>query len=86
MDRRGGGAAELRLFTVEETTGVRWPALQLELDLDRVDDERRRAAVVLLGVTIALLLEGQLGDDWWAWLRDVAAGAELPELLEGNNG
>jgi CRISPR/Cas system CSM-associated protein Csm3 (group 7 of RAMP superfamily) len=115
IDRWTGGAAESRLFTVQETTGVTWPPLVLELDLHRVAEGRRRAAVTLLGVTIGLLLDGQLGlghgttrglgepeiesvtvtgmepfglptyrtgTDWWAWLREVAAGADLVELLE----
>jgi CRISPR/Cas system CSM-associated protein Csm3 (group 7 of RAMP superfamily) len=121
IDRWTGGAAEHRLFTVQETTGVTWPPLVLELDLHRVAEGRRRAAVALLGVTIGLLIDGQLGlghgttrglgepvvesvsvtgtepfglpthrtgADWWAWLRDVAGGADLVELLgeDGQNG
>lgn len=115
IDRWTGGAAEHRLFTVQETTGVRWPPLVLELDLHRVERRRHRAAVALLGVSIGLLMEGQLGlghgttrglgelavesvsvtgtepfdvpayrtgEDWWAWLREVAGGANLAELLE----
>ena len=114
IDRWTGGAAEHRLFTVQETAGVRWPPLVLELDPRRVTTDRRRAAVVLLGVTIGLLLDGLLGfghgttrglgeleiksvtvggaesfglpayrtgDDWWAWLREIAGGADLVELL-----
>jgi CRISPR/Cas system CSM-associated protein Csm3 (group 7 of RAMP superfamily) len=119
IDRWTGGAAEHRLFTVQETTGVTWPPLVLELDLHRVAEARRRAAVALLGVTIGLLLDGQLGlghgttrglgepviesvtvtgtesfglptyrtgTDWWAWLREVASGTDLVELLEGQRG
>lgn len=64
LDRWSGGAATGRLFTVQETRDLRWGPLRLELDpdrLDRADPRQRRAAVVLLGVAVALLAEGHAG-------------------------
>ncbi|MGH4014478.1 MAG: RAMP superfamily CRISPR-associated protein [Pseudonocardiaceae bacterium] len=65
IDRWTGGAAEQQLFTVQETSGVRWPPLAIELDLDflagALPEQQRRAAVVLLGLAVAALIEGTAG-------------------------
>jgi CRISPR/Cas system CSM-associated protein Csm3 (group 7 of RAMP superfamily) len=65
IDRWTGGAADQQLFTVQETTGVRWPALAVELDLGflglTLPERQRRAAVVLLGLAVAALIEGTAG-------------------------
>ena len=64
LDRWSGGAAEQRLFTVQETRDLGWAPLRLELDPDRLDratPQHRRGAVVLLGVAVALLAEGHAG-------------------------
>jgi len=64
IDRWTGGAAESRLFTVQETAGVRWQPLRLELDarrLAQVPEERRLGAVLLLGVAVGLLRDGLAG-------------------------
>jgi len=114
IDRWTGGAADARLFTVQETVGVQWPPLVLELDSAWITPGRLPAAVVLLGLAVAQLLDGQVGlghgttrglgeividrvevrgadrlglpayhtgDDWWAWLREVAGDADLVELV-----
>lgn len=66
IDRWTGGAADQQLFTVQETSGVRWPPLAVEIDLDFLagalpEEHRRRAAVVLLGLAVAALIEGTTG-------------------------
>jgi CRISPR/Cas system CSM-associated protein Csm3 (group 7 of RAMP superfamily) len=115
LDRWTGGAADQRLFTVQETTDVRWAPIVLELDPVRLGGHAR-AAVVLLGTAVALLRDGQLGigrgstrglgeievtgirtsgaealglpeldtdGPLWPWLRAVADGASLEELMLG---
>lgn len=66
IDRWTGGAAEQQLFTVQETSGVRWPPLAVELDMDFLagalpEEHQRLAAVVLLGLAVAALVEGTAG-------------------------
>lgn len=66
IDRWTGGAADQQLFTVQETSGVRWPPLTVELDLPFLagalpEEHQRRAAVVLLGLAVAALIEGTAG-------------------------
>jgi CRISPR/Cas system CSM-associated protein Csm3 (group 7 of RAMP superfamily) len=66
IDRWTGGAAAEQLFTVQETTGVRWPPLAVEVDLQFLAtalpaERERRAALVLLGLAVAALVEGTVG-------------------------
>jgi CRISPR/Cas system CSM-associated protein Csm3 (group 7 of RAMP superfamily) len=72
IDRWTGGAADELLFTVQETTGVRWPPLVVEVDVARLRhalppaggwdaDARCRAAVVLLGLALGALVDGTVG-------------------------
>jgi CRISPR/Cas system CSM-associated protein Csm3 (group 7 of RAMP superfamily) len=62
IDRWTGGAAAEQLFTVQETSGVRWPPLAIEIDLAALPEgPERRAAVVLLGLAVAVLVEGTAG-------------------------
>ncbi len=64
IDRWTGGAAESRLFTVQETDTVTWGPIRLELDQHRlaaVSDNHRKAAVLMLGVAVGLLQDGSVG-------------------------
>jgi CRISPR/Cas system CSM-associated protein Csm3 (group 7 of RAMP superfamily) len=61
IDRWTGGASEGRLFTVDETQGVTWSDLEIELDLHIVPKELWRAAVLLLGVAVGQLHDGGIG-------------------------
>lgn len=64
IDRWTGGAAESRLFTVQETEGVAWAPIRLELDPHRlaaVPAGHRKAAVLMLGVAVGLLQDGWVG-------------------------
>jgi hypothetical protein len=62
IDRWTGGAADQQLFTVQETAGVRWPPLAVEVDLAALPGgPARRAMVVLLGLAVAALVEGTVG-------------------------
>lgn len=111
IDRWTGGASEGRLFTVDETQGVTWSNLEIELDLPAMAPEMWRAAVLLLGVAVGQFHDGGIGfghgttrglgeievtdtqvtvpegippysgQGWWAWLREVADGRDLPTAL-----
>jgi len=72
LDRWTGAAADELLFTVEETQAVRWPPLHVAVDLPQLglalpdtegwsSTDRCRAAVVLLGLAVGLLVEGTVG-------------------------
>ena len=67
IDRWTGGGAGQLLFTVQELAGVHWPPIVLEVDtraLHRAladDDRQVRAALVLLGCVIGMLLDGDVG-------------------------
>ncbi|MGH8920104.1 MAG: RAMP superfamily CRISPR-associated protein, partial [Actinomycetes bacterium] len=66
IDRWTGGAADQQLFTVQETSGVRWPQLGVEIDLAFLaealpEEDQRRSAVVLLGLAVAALVDGTAG-------------------------
>ncbi len=67
VDRWTGGAADQLLFTVQELAGLRWPPIRLEVDTSVLegalagDDRWVRAALVLLGCALGVLLDGDVG-------------------------
>ncbi|MFD7656635.1 RAMP superfamily CRISPR-associated protein [Actinosynnema sp. NPDC059797] len=58
IDRWTGGAADARLFTTLEPRIWSWEPISLDLDEARIPDQQRTAALVLLGVAAAPLVEG----------------------------
>ncbi|MDW8242456.1 MAG: RAMP superfamily CRISPR-associated protein [Thermogemmata sp.] len=60
IDRWLGCAAESMLYTVLEPLGTQWEPLVLELDLQRLPDTTRYAALALLLLTLRDLIQGRL--------------------------
>ncbi|GDY31836.1 RAMP superfamily CRISPR-associated protein [Gandjariella thermophila] len=61
VDRWTGGAADARLFTTAEPRVWEWDPIVVRLDPARIPADRLRAAVVLLGVALARIIDGAAG-------------------------
>lgn len=60
IDRWTGGAAEKFLYSVLEPHGVAWPAMHLSVDLGRLPDGDRLAALALLLLTLRDLVRQRI--------------------------
>ena len=60
IDRWTGGAAEHFLYGILEPWGITWPAMRLSVDLGRMPDDQRPAALALLLLTLRDLAQQRI--------------------------